>query len=359
MSSSIYSSTSSMMGLPPMGGYPTPGPMGLPPMGGYSAQPPSRMMDSPSSGYPFSPLSHQNMNPPRADPRPSPSPAPQDKPQEKPQRNPFERPHPVQPQERPQERPQHRTQERPQQMAPQERPQEKPQERPQERPQQVVPPPQEKKAEPVSGPTEEEKQRAEMMERARSQVAHNQEMARRREEATRKEAAKQLPLTGRVLSEGDPRPNAILPAHKEFTKTWTVVNTSNRSWPEGVRVVVEGESGLEAHVPALAPNTQHEIHLTFVADIVKPNGSRPVVWKCSVETDDGTKILALTPVVVCIKEEPKDEGSSAPKAKGDSPAFLDALSRLVTLGFSEADSRDALAKNADFEDALDILTGNV
>merc|ERR1712098_145252 len=127
----------------------------------------------------------------------------------------------------------------------------------------------------------EAKQEAAKQEAAKQEAA-KQEAARReaaKQEADRKEAARkeaeerqraQLPLTGRLISEGDPRPNSILPAYKEFTKTWTVANTSSRAWPEGVRVVVEGESGLEAHVPALPPNAQHEIHLTFSADIVKP-----------------------------------------------------------------------------------------
>merc|ERR1712130_382050 len=105
------------------------------------------------------------------------------------------------------------------------------------------------------GKQEAAKREAEAKQEAAKQEAAKQEADRK--EAARKEAEErqraQLPLTGRLISEGDPRPNSILPAYKEFTKTWTVANTSSRAWPEGVRVVVEGESGLEAMCPLSLP----------------------------------------------------------------------------------------------------------
>ena len=218
----------------------------------------------------------------------------------------------------------------------------------------ALPPQLEQKSE----PSEEEDRKREMMERARQQVARAQELRRRQEEAQAAQAQQpQHPPQGRQLSEGDPRPNSVLPAGKEFTKSWVIMNSGQSAWPEGVRVVVEGEDGLEAHVPSLPPNAQHEIHLTFSADVVLPTKSRPQVWKCSVETEDGTKIISLTPVLVNIAPAAPPADSKPDINPESNPAFIDALGRLVTLGFEESACRDALLRTgSDFEAALDLLT---
>ena len=101
---------------------------------------------------------------------------------------------------------------------------------------------------------------------------------------------------GKEMESGSPANESELPANKEFNKSWVVMNTGDVPWPEGTRLVVGDEIGLEAMISPLAPGAQARVGITFPASAA---AAGQLSWKqCMIISEDDTLILPLSPIVI-------------------------------------------------------------